>query len=517
MRKLIIIPLILFFLSSFSQTRTPAYLQSLVDKGVVDLWLEPDYGVLNKAGTTAAIGDSIGTITDKAGNWNATQSTAGKYPVLRISEYSNTRCFWFNNAGYIRNTSFTGFANKVGQATIVAFRTISPLNGPLLGGGASGQGFPMDIANGKTFYIGSYNYSLGTYNGIYSDGNIVGAIWNGQHNQAAKDRFLMWQFGETDTMSSESGTPPMYSGTQSTGYTLGGASYGSEAIDAEVFAVLHFIRTPSQSDLDSVYSYLRTKYFAKAAVEVRVITEGDSITEGYPDQLGANKDHAWPAVFANMLPGNSISPDGSYSFTFDANKRFLVRNVAARGETIATMSGQAASQCDGKKDLMNAASWVTFEAGTNDMSAVAVGGSGATGAATYSAYKTYCLNRRANGFKVCAFTVLDRRDQGVYQTTFNTERAAFNDSIRANWQTFADAFADVSADPRLDDATDATYFYSGDLVHLTDAGQAAFAEVTYNAIYNVVFPTAYNFDMSVMQMVVKSNFVRMFGNMKRCA
>jgi len=479
---------ILFFLllscsTCFGQTRQVNYLQSLVNKGVIDLWLEPDYGILNKAGSPAAVGDSIGTVTDKTGNWNATQSTAGKYPVLRVSEYSNTKCFWFNNAGYLRNTSFTGYANRVAQTSVVAFRTISSLNGPLLSGGASGQGFPIDIANGKTFYIGSYNYSLGTYNGIYSDGNVVGAIWNGQYNGVAKDRFLIFQNGIIDTMSTESGTPPTFSGTQSNGYMVGGSSYGSEAIDAEVFAVIHFTRALSNIELDSVYSYLRGKYFNKASKSVRVITEGDSITEGYPDQLGLNKAKAWPAVFANNVYGNSISPDGSNSFTWDSTKLYLVRNVSARGETIATMSSQAAGQCDGKKDLIALENWVTFEAGSNDMSAVAVGGGGATGATTYAAYKAYCLARKAQGFSVCAFTVLDREDQGVYQSTFNAERAIFNDSIRVNWTTFADALADVDADPRLDDANDATYFYSGDKVHPTDAGQAAIAEVVYNAMF----------------------------------
>lgn len=487
MRKLFLL-LTLISTQAFGQIRNSGnVLQSLIADTTIDLYLEADRGILNKAGSTAFEGDSIGTWVDqsKSGK-NATQNTSPRYPTLAYSDYNGRPCVKFAANGWLTNTSFTGMAHRSGQMTIVALRFTGQDNGPILEGGANGNGFPVSHASTKTIYAGSYNYSLGTYNGRYTEGLLLGVLWSSTNGSTNADRLKIFINGVEDTFSTHSGTVPFSSGIQTAGYNIGGASYTSEKINAEVYAIIHMRRAPTKAQLDSVFSYLREKYFSVPLKKKRGTTEGNSITEGYPNQLTPDQGSAWPAVLSkHMDSANYISPSGTYLWAYNANKEWTIRNVGARGETINTMSGQAASQVDGKRDEMAGMNLVVFAAGTNDLSASAIGGAQMNANAVYSAYETYCNNRRAAGSKVVAVTILDRRDQVGYQSTFNSKRDSVNTYIRANWRSFADALADVDADPRLDDASDAVHYYTGDQVHLEDTGCYVYAEVVRNAIRTI--------------------------------
>jgi hypothetical protein len=71
--------------------------------------------------------------------------------------------------------------------------------------------------------------------------------------------------------------------------------------------------------------------------------------------------------------------------------------------------------------------------------------------------------------------------------TFDTDRLTANDSIRANWRTFADALADVALDTRIDtvgDCSNNTYYY--DLTHFNTTGYAIIAEAVKTAILEIV-------------------------------
>ena len=472
---------------AFGQIRNSGnVLQSLIADTTIDLYLEADRGLLNKAGSAAFIGDSIGTWVDqsKSGK-NATQNTSPRYPTLVTSSYNGRPAVFFNANGWLTNTSFTGMAHRSGQMTIVALRFIGQDNGPILEGGANGNGFPVSHASTKTIYAGSYNYSLATYNGRYTEGLLLGVLWNSTNGSTNADRLKIFINGVEDTFSTHSGTVPFSSGIQTAGYNIGGASYTSEKINAEVYAVIHMRRAPTKAQLDSVFTYLREKYFAIPSTKSLIVCEGNSITEGYPNQLSPDQGSAWPAFLAKHLDSaNYYSPSGTPLWTFNALKEYTVKNVGARGETISTMSGQAASQVDGRRDEMKR-NITVFAAGTNDLSAIAVGGPQRDAVQVYTDYATYCTNRRNAGSKVVAVTILDRNDQGAYQSTFDNKRDSVNTYLRANWRSFADALADVDADPRLDDASDATHFYTGDQVHLEDTGCYVYAEVVRNAIRTI--------------------------------
>lgn len=120
---------------------------------------------------------------------------------------------------------------------------------------------------------------------------------------------------------------------------------------------------------------------------------------------------------------------------------------------------------------------MVFLLGTNDL---ANGNSVAyllngTGAAAGSGLYPACDYVRARGWKVVIATIGPRSDaMGVSQVTYNTNRAAANTDIAANWPSHADAFWDTRGITNFgaDGDSDNPTFYSADKIHPTQAGHA---------------------------------------------
>ena len=100
---------------------------------------------------------------------------------------------------------------------------------------------------------------------------------------------------------------------------------------------------------------------------------------------------------------------------------------------------------------------------------------GLTAAVVYDALRTYCLARRAAGFRVLVLTVLPSNRP----ETFEAGRLAFDAMLRDGWDEFADGLVDVAADHRIGDTGDEMdgQFYLEDQLHLTSAGNAVMASV----------------------------------------
>lgn len=150
-------------------------------------------------------------------------------------------------------------------------------------------------------------------------------------------------------------------------------------------------------------------------------------------------------------------------------------NFGVSGQTIVQMASDAATQIDPLRQPSFTRNVLTAWGGTNDMNA-----SPGTSATVIANYASYCTARRAAGWKVIAFTCLPRG--AVAQ--FETDRQAFNTSVRANWATYADALCDVGGNATIGAAgaqNNATY-YNVDAIHLTAAGHQIVAGLVTTAL-----------------------------------
>ena len=82
-----------------------------------------------------------------------------------------------------------------------------------------------------------------------------------------------------------------------------------------------------------------------------------------------------------------------------------------------------------------------------DLCVVLAGGGdfreGLTAADVYQSLRTYCLARRAAGFRVVVLSVLPCNDP----VTFEAARLAYNALLRDTWPEFADGLADIAVRP----------------------------------------------------------------------
>lgn len=193
------------------------------------------------------------------------------------------------------------------------------------------------------------------------------------------------------------------------------------------------------------------------------LAEGDSLTVG-------NGTSGW-SVYPLQL-----------ALLYTDNRMISLPNVATGGETLADMTTEYATQIKPEYDSRKGSNVLLLWGGTNDM-ARGVGGD-FSAASAYARLVSYGQTAQADGFKMVAFTILPRQDVGT-PAGFEAERLIFNADVRANYLTFANALADVAADSRLQDPTNATYF-NADLVHLTAAGYAVVAGIVKTAVDSLI-------------------------------
>lgn len=173
-----------------------------------------------------------------------------------------------------------------------------------------------------------------------------------------------------------------------------------------------------------------------------IVFEGDSITAG---SVGITVQQAYPYVCMN----GKLNP-------------FL--NNAVGGSIYADLTSRAAA-LDARYDPNRAGNYLCVMCGFNDMS----GSHNISGTTTEANLRTYCLARKAAGWKVVVATLTASSESPG-------ERDTFNSLVRANWTGYADALADVAADSVMGCTgcqNNGTYYQDG--VHPTAAGEALVA------------------------------------------
>jgi len=200
---------------------------------------------------------------------------------------------------------------------------------------------------------------------------------------------------------------------------------------------------------DATLAGLPNAYVAVKSGKPNIVFDGDSMTVG----TGGGPAGGGGPSFSNYP---RLATDGMAGAT--------VNNFGVGGQTVLSMSGDAATQIDPLIDTARL-NIVALLGGTND---IKLGAASSTTA--YNRIVAYCTARRAAGWKVVVGTILPR-DPTDAGANFETDRQAVNTSIRANWATFADALADVGADATIGaaGAQTNTVYYS-DLIHPTTLG-----------------------------------------------
>jgi hypothetical protein len=180
-----------------------------------------------------------------------------------------------------------------------------------------------------------------------------------------------------------------------------------------------------------------------------VVWDGGSIIAGH----GADRGYEFPVQTLAVVPRVCRS--------------FVSVTSGAR---IADMLAEGPVEVDARHDARADLNLCLVLAGGGDFRA------GVGAAEEYAAVRTYCLERRAAGFRVIVLTVLpsDRPE------TFDVVRLAYNAMVRDQWPEFADGLADIAADPRIGETGDQLdrQFYKVDALHPNNAGNAVMAAVT---------------------------------------
>ena len=179
-----------------------------------------------------------------------------------------------------------------------------------------------------------------------------------------------------------------------------------------------------------------------------VVWDGGSIISGH----GADPGFEFPVQTLAMVPRACTS---YVSWTGSAK--------------IADMMAEAPSEVDARYDPSADLNVCLVQVGGGDFRR------GSTAAEVFDALRTYCLERRAAGFRVLVLTVLPSNRP----ETFEAIRLAYDAMLRDGWDAFADGLVDVAADPRIGDTGDELdgQFYLGDQLHLTNAGDAVMASI----------------------------------------
>jgi hypothetical protein len=179
-----------------------------------------------------------------------------------------------------------------------------------------------------------------------------------------------------------------------------------------------------------------------------VVWDGGSIISGH----GADPGFEFPVQTLALVPRSCLS--------------YVSSSASAR---IADMLAQAATEVDARYDSYADLDVCLIQAGGGDFRG------GLTAAAVYDGLRTYCLGRRAAGFRVLVLTVLPSNRPETFEAT----RLAYDAMVRDSWDTFADGLVDVAADHRIGDTGDELdgQFYLADQLHLTNAGNAVMASV----------------------------------------
>lgn len=453
-------------------------ISSLADISNLGFYLRSDAGLFTTdVGSTVASSntDPIGRWEDQSGGgYHVIQPTSGKRStLLSSSSYKSKPAVKFTAASsqWLSNADFNLTSNPVGGTWVVAWQTdaisssmavVAPFNYSL--------GLQYDTGN-VTFWRHGGGFEAGYYNSPHTHARLTICRYNSAGSgDAGKLRIRSNRINRT--LSFFNPVSGISAGTAVGPSLFLGRYWAAETglFDGIIFEVGYYTRTLNDAECDSIDSYFALNYFAQGNKKVFCI--GDSLTEGYPITLGAS---SYPTKLATALGSG-----------------WTTQNNGIRAYKIADLAAIADAQIDIDKDDWRDRDIVIHQGGTNDF------GAGNTVSQALADMTAEVTDRKATGFETYVCTIPPRGDltSGTTPTAagFESDRTAYNTAVRAG-NTGADGVIDWAADSRLSNPANATYFYSGDLVHMEAAGNDVIVEITKSVIdpSNIIINTTGGF------------------------
>ena len=209
----------------------------------------------------------------------------------------------------------------------------------------------------------------------------------------------------------------------------------------------------------------------------RIICDGNSLTFGATSTT----------VTGALLATGSGMTGGDYPsqlYTFLGGSNFEIYNKGVSGQTTDQMISDVTTDIDILYSTNAASNIVIMWEATNHLYFEA------TAQQAIDSYKSYCLGRKAKGFKVGVLSCLPRSNTGT-PSDFESKRLQFNTLLRQQWKNFADILIDVGADIRIGlPMTENSSLYGGDFVHMSNSGYAIIAEKVAGAIQTLIRGTS---------------------------
>jgi lysophospholipase L1-like esterase len=372
---------------------------------------------------------------------SATQATEGLRGTLKTNLFGGLKAIQFNHDRIVTNNLLDASFNKAFSIFyVVDFET--PGNNVVI------------CHDGEKFWIGkqiphrAYRVCTFKFSGLKTPVNTIALGLN----SSDKTQVLGFTYDGIKRREFWAGNYKEESETDNLGFS-GSMTIGDYTtpdfyyINGNIYKIIIYKRGLSLIESKQVSRYLAALYNLPLCTIRRLIFDGDSISAG----AGASD--------SNNIPNRT-------KYNLGNNSGDHVVCLAVSGDKISDMLAKFTALGSGYF-LNGVPNYFVIFGGTNDIYA------GVSVETIYNNLVSICTGVRALGIKVIVLTMLPRGANDK-----ETERQAYNLSIRTNWESFANALVDVGADSVIGDAGDQlnTTYYS-DTVHLTNAGMNYVSEL----------------------------------------
>jgi hypothetical protein len=430
------------------------------------MWFEADYGAYND------LGINLATHGQTARRWEgrphnargdsarAQQALAGQRPTFHTNVINGLPALSFDGGDDYTGPSVDSTYNTAVTYFVVSQRTTTGLTAVF---SANTDRLGYARATSQSQYVTSQlsDTTLEGHSPGYeaSQWQVDSFRYNGSTKRGAVNKFAVYQENATGNLG--------LSGT----LTFGNVSGGGAAWTGYIAAIIIYNRALTVREINQVEDYLLVKY-------------------GFYTKAQVDTIHNPPRPLIAFMGGSNIQGASAGITAANVLPRQVQNLLGGPGAVHLANHGMASTGANEWPDLYTTKFLPSRNAVpqgySQNIAVVYLGGITGTAAESIDDIETVCTALQTNGWKVVIATLAPNDVVG-----FNTKRALVNADIVANWENYADALADIGADPTIgEDGDEANTTYYQDGQHWTAAGAAVAAGIVRDAISQSFFNAA---------------------------